>query len=144
MPAKRQPHDQERQWRPEEQCANWPEMDCRGDCEDRLACNGILLFGDHGSFASPTLSRGPGRLKHPTTHDQNPVEQDDGYVPTPAQRWKGHAGLASISVLLPNGSGLSCGRNGGGRKVAEPLIEFAGVARQFLPTRERPAAASAC
>src|SRR5437016_6559249 len=120
-------------------------MDCRRDCEDRPACDGILSFGDHGLFASPTLSRGAGRIKHPTTHDQNPVEQDDGYVPTPAQRWKGHAGLASISVLLPNGSRLSCGRNGGGRKVVEWQIKrLDGEGTQFFLTCERPTASSAC
>src|SRR6059036_2977068 len=84
-------------------------MDFRRECQDRPASDRILCFRDQGLFASPTLSRGAGRIKHPTTHDQNPVEQDDGYVPTPAERWKGHAGLASMSVLLPNGPRVSCG-----------------------------------
>ena len=95
LPAKRQPYDQERQWRAEKQCANWQEIDFRRDCQDHHAGDGILSFGDDVLFANPTLSPGARRIKPPTTHDQNPVDQDDGYVPTPAQRWKGHAGLAS-------------------------------------------------
>src|SRR2546429_3861912 len=103
-------------------------MVCRGDGEDRPACDGILSFGDHGLFASPTLSRVASHIKHPTTHDQNPVEQDDGYVPTPAERWKGHAGLASMSVLQPNGSRLSCGANAGRRK--RPTLRYEVVGAQ--------------
>jgi len=44
----------------------------------------------------------------------------------------------------PNGSRLGCGRNAGGRKVVEPLIELVGEVTRFLPTCERPAASSAC
>jgi len=91
LPAKRQPYDQERQWRAEKQCANWQEIDFRRDCQDHHAGDGILSFGDDVLFANPTLSPGARRIKPPTTHDQNPVEQDDAYVPTPGQRWKGHA-----------------------------------------------------
>src|SRR2546430_12201666 len=71
----------------------------RGGLTGGPAGDGILSFGDHGLFASPTLSRGAGRIKHPTTHDQNPVEQDDGYVLTPAQRWKGHAAALPLQLL---------------------------------------------
>src|SRR5438034_8266896 len=96
-------------------------MDFRRECQDRPASDRILCFRDQGLFASRTLSRGAGSIKRPTAHDQNPVEQDDGYVSTPAERWKSDAGLASMTVLLPNGSRLSCGRlarrrKGGGRQ----------------------------
>src|SRR5204863_2389326 len=91
-------------------------IDFRRECQDRPASGRILFFGDQVLFASPTLSRGAGRIKRPTAHDQNPVEQDDGHVPTPAERWKGDAGLASMTVLLPNGSRLSCGRPARRRK----------------------------
>src|SRR5438552_11539795 len=115
------------------------------ECQGHPAGDRILSFGDQVLFASPTLSRWAGRIKHPTTHDQNPVEQDDGYVPTPAERSKGHTGLASMSVLLPNGSRLSSGRNARGRKEVERQTKrLASRATQFFPTCERPAASSAC
>ncbi len=45
----------------------------------------------------------------------------------------------------PNGSRLSCGRNARWRKAIEPQVKrMASEATQFLPTRERPAASSAC
>src|SRR6266571_1078773 len=45
----------------------------------------------------------------------------------------------------PNGSRLSCGRNGRGRKVVEQQRRrLAGEATQFFPTCARPAASSAC
>ncbi len=45
---------------------------------------------------------------------------------------------------LPNGSRLSCGRNGGRRKALEPQRKMlAGEATQFF-LHERPAASSAC
>ena len=45
--------------------------------------------------------------------------------------------------VLPNGSRLSCGRNTGGRKEVERLMELNGEATQFFLTGERPAASSA-
>src|SRR5437773_10725261 len=39
----------------------------------------------------------------------------------------------------PNGSRLSCGRNTGGRKEVERLMELNGEATQFFLTGERPA-----
>src|SRR2546429_7130847 len=46
---------------------------------------------------------------------------------------------------LPNGLRLSCGRNARRRKAVEAQIKrLASEATQFLPTRERPAASSAC
>ena len=46
---------------------------------------------------------------------------------------------------LPNGSRLSCGRNGRWRKAVERQTKrLAGEATQFLPTCERPPASSAC
>ena len=47
-------------------------------------------------------------------------------------------------AVLPNGSRLSCGRNAGGRKEVERLIELVGEATQFFSACERPAASSAC
>jgi len=44
----------------------------------------------------------------------------------------------------PNGSRLSCGRNAGGRKEVERLIELVGEATQFFSACERPTASSAC
>src|SRR5438067_7652870 len=47
--------------------------------------------------------------------------------------------------LQPNGSRLSCGRNGRWRKAVERQTKrLAGEATQFLPTCERPPASSAC
>src|SRR5205823_9239476 len=57
---------------------------------------------------------------------------------------RGHRSLhAREDVLLPNGSRLSCGRNAGGGKAAEPPVESAGEGTQFFRP-ERPAASSAC
>src|SRR5438552_784036 len=48
-------------------------------------------------------------------------------------------------VLAPNGSSLSCGRNGRWRKAVERQIKrLASETTQFFPTGERPAASSAC
>jgi hypothetical protein len=56
-----------------------------------------------------------------------------------------HAPPASKVVQPPNGSRLSCGRNGSWRKAVEPQTKrLAGEATQFFPTGERPSASSAC
>ena len=47
--------------------------------------------------------------------------------------------------VLSNGSRLSCGRNAQWRKAAQRQTKrLASETTQFLPTRERPAASSAC
>src|SRR5438445_6518945 len=52
--------------------------------------------------------------------------------------------LVMIFTALSNGSRLSCGRNGRGRKAVEPQIKrLASEGTQFFP-HERPAASSAC
>src|SRR2546425_4793637 len=44
----------------------------------------------------------------------------------------------------PNGSRLSCGRDGRGRNEAERATEVAGAATQFFLTFARPPASNAC
>jgi len=51
--------------------------------------------------------------------------------------------LTDTTPPRPNGSRLSCGRNAGGRKAAEPPIEPAGEGTEFFAP-ERPTASSAC
>jgi len=52
---------------------------------------------------------------------------------------------AVIEKGLPNGSRLSCGRNGHARKAVERQIKrLASEATQLFPTGERPSASSAC
>ena len=53
--------------------------------------------------------------------------------------------IVGVTIVPPNGSRLSCGRNAWGRKAMEQQTKrLAGEATQFLPTGERPSASSAC
>src|SRR5438067_3077699 len=122
-------------------------MEGRVDCLDR-GFDSLDLLGPELAFRhqAPSHESTKARLEVPEYLLDLSLDADHPCIPSlSCHAWcSRRRRVGSESFAPPNGPRLSCGRNAGGRKVAERQKKrLAGERTQFFP-QERPPASSAC